>query len=85
MLEDFDRVLSSLLASWDDSQGLVLITSDHGNLEDLSTRKHTYNPVPALVIGKSEFRNEFVDGLNDLTGIAPAIERLLRKNRLQFE
>ncbi len=30
---------------------LVLITSDHGNLEDLSTKSHTRNPVPLLQIG----------------------------------
>ncbi|MDO9170716.1 MAG: hypothetical protein Q7W29_02680, partial [bacterium] len=30
---------------------LVLLTSDHGNLEDLSTRSHTRNPVPLLAWG----------------------------------
>jgi hypothetical protein len=35
LLEEFDQVLSGLLAAWDDRQGLVLVTSDHGNLEDL--------------------------------------------------
>lgn len=30
---------------------LLLVVSDHGNLEDLSTRTHTYNPVPLLAWG----------------------------------
>ena len=29
----------------------VLICSDHGNVEDLSTRSHTLNPVPVLYFG----------------------------------
>ncbi|MGC8856443.1 MAG: alkaline phosphatase family protein, partial [Anaerolineae bacterium] len=39
-LQTFDGVLAGLLQQWDDD-GLILITSDHGNLEDLSTRRHT--------------------------------------------
>jgi hypothetical protein len=31
----------------------VLICSDHGNVEDLSTRSHTLNPVPVLYFGPS--------------------------------
>jgi len=30
---------------------LVILTSDHGNIEDLSTRGHTRNPVPLMVWG----------------------------------
>ncbi|MCX6029522.1 MAG: hypothetical protein NT169_09500 [Chloroflexi bacterium] len=77
LLTTFDQVLGGLLAAWDDDAGLILVTSDHGNLEDLSTRGHTTNPVPALVIGASELRRRFTAGLHDLTGIAPAIARLL--------
>ncbi len=80
LLEEFDRVLGSLLEAWDDDNGLILITSDHGNMEDLSTRKHTYNPVPGLVIGAPELRRDFVKGLFDLTGITPAIIKLLKNN-----
>ncbi|MFH1759632.1 MAG: hypothetical protein ABIA63_00895 [bacterium] len=30
---------------------LLIITSDHGNLEDLSIKSHTRNPVPLITIG----------------------------------
>jgi 2,3-bisphosphoglycerate-independent phosphoglycerate mutase len=73
LLETFDRVMGDLLEAWDDRQGLILVTSDHGNLEDLGTRRHTANPVPALLIGDSSFRQEFAASLNDLTGVTPAI------------
>lgn len=79
LLVTFDQVLGGLLGAWDDSSGLVLVTSDHGNLEDLSTHRHTSNPVPALLVGAAELRRPFAFGLHDLTGIAPAIERFLLK------
>jgi len=73
LLEAFDQVLGGLLAAWDDQQGLVLLTSDHGNMEDLSTRRHTDNPVPALLIGSPELRSRFTADLHSLVDIAPAI------------
>jgi 2,3-bisphosphoglycerate-independent phosphoglycerate mutase len=70
-----DEVLRGLTNAWDDSDGLILITSDHGNMEDLSTRRHTDARVPGLLIGSSAIRAAFSDGLHDLAGIAPAIWR----------
>ncbi|MCW5876525.1 MAG: alkaline phosphatase family protein, partial [Anaerolineales bacterium] len=73
LLENFDAVLGGLLASWKDDEGLILITSDHGNMEDLSVRQHTSNPVPGLVIGAPELRRKFCEGLSDISQITPAI------------
>jgi hypothetical protein len=77
LLETFDGVLGGLLEAWDDERGLILLTSDHGNLEDLSTRRHTDAQVPGLAIGSKSARSEFTEGLKDLTGIAPAIQKLI--------
>ena len=77
LLEIFDVMLGGLLESWVDSEGLILITSDHGNMEDLTTRRHTLNPVPGLIIGDRVLRDNFAQGLFDLTGITPAIWRLI--------
>jgi 2,3-bisphosphoglycerate-independent phosphoglycerate mutase len=77
LLEIFDAVLGGLLEAWQDENDLLLITSDHGNLEDLSTRRHTLNPVPALLVGAPELRSEFAQGMKDLTDVTPAILRLL--------
>ena len=76
-LEILDGVLGGLLEIWNDQEGLILITSDHGNLEDLSTRRHTHNPVPGLLIGNMALRQRFAANLHDLTGITPAILDLL--------
>lgn len=72
-----DDVFSGLADAWDDSDGLILVTSDHGNLEDLSTRRHTAAHVPALLIGSPGARASFAQELHDLTGIAPAIWRAI--------
>ena len=72
LMETFDQVLAGLTEAWDED-GLILVTSDHGNMEDLSTRRHTDANVPALVIGNKTARDEFTRNLKDLTDIAPAI------------
>jgi len=77
LLETFDTVLGGLVDAWQDQQGLILITSDHGNLEDLSQRNHTGNPVPGLFIGPLELRQPFAQGMLDLAGFAPAVLRLV--------
>jgi 2,3-bisphosphoglycerate-independent phosphoglycerate mutase len=85
LLELFDSVFGSLANSWDDEKGLIMITSDHGNLEDLSTRRHTRNDVPLLLIGSLANRESFINKLKqasgtkgklNLTDITPAILNL---------
>jgi 2,3-bisphosphoglycerate-independent phosphoglycerate mutase len=75
-LETFDSVLKGLLENWQAEDGLIVLTSDHGNMEDLSTRKHTAANVPLLLFGDKKARDEFL-GVTDLAGIAPAILKLL--------
>jgi 2,3-bisphosphoglycerate-independent phosphoglycerate mutase len=85
LLEQFDSVIGSLVHAWENEEGLILVTSDHGNLEDLGTRRHTLNDVPLLLIGSYALRERFMDGLFqargarrelNLTDITPAILRL---------
>lgn len=72
LMETFDGVLNGLVEEWS-NEGLILVTSDHGNMEDLSTRRHTDANVPALVIGHQSAREEFTEDMKALTDIAPAI------------
>ena len=76
VVESFDAVIGGLLEAWDDARGLIVVTSDHGNLEDMSTRHHSLNRVPTLVIGAA--RAAFAEGLIDLTRFAAAVQRTLR-------
>ena len=77
LIETLDQVIEGLCNSWNPSSGLIVITSDHGNLEDLSTRKHTHNPVPAILIGSAYLRKKFQENLTDIAGITPAFYKLL--------
>jgi 2,3-bisphosphoglycerate-independent phosphoglycerate mutase len=81
LMESFDGVLSGLVEDWRDEDGLILLTSDHGNMENLSTRRHTDALVPALIIGYISARNDFTNGLKDITGIAPAIWRTMKGSK----
>ncbi len=45
VLRDLDRFLAAYLEAAPPG-ATTLLTSDHGNIEDLSTRSHTRNPVP---------------------------------------
>jgi 2,3-bisphosphoglycerate-independent phosphoglycerate mutase len=51
---------------------LFLVTSDHGNFEDLTTKSHTRNPVPLAAVGQSA--KHFAHA-NSLVDIAPALEQ----------
>ena len=77
LLESFDAVFGALVEAWDSTNDLILLTSDHGNLEDLSQRKHTRNPVPCILIGPEATRIQLAAGLSDLTDVAPAIRLVL--------
>ena len=76
-LETFDGVLAGLLDTMPDDL-LALVTSDHGNMENLGTRRHTGVAVPCLLLGKEEIRKKFVgEGLGNLADITPAIKNIL--------
>jgi 2,3-bisphosphoglycerate-independent phosphoglycerate mutase len=76
-LENFDDVIKGLLETWQVEDGLILLTSDHGNMEDLSTRRHTAANVPLLLFGNKNRRREFQEDIHNLTGIALAISKFL--------
>lgn len=66
-----DAFLWALLESVDLGRQSVLVTSDHGNLEDCSTRSHTRNPVPAFLWGPAG--KTLPDRLQALTDVTPAV------------
>lgn len=71
ILETFDAVMAGVLDEWDDEEGLVLVTSDHGNMEDLAHSKHTENNVPTLIIGRG--KEAFGEDFKALTDFVPRI------------
>ncbi|MEO8397325.1 MAG: hypothetical protein ABI700_30290, partial [Chloroflexota bacterium] len=75
ILELFDAVMAGALAEWDDAEGLIVITSDHGNMENLSHGKHTENDVPTVIIGQEKAR--FAEGLHTLADLVPRMADFL--------
>ncbi|MDX1665010.1 MAG: hypothetical protein R3272_14560 [Candidatus Promineifilaceae bacterium] len=73
-LELLDTVLGGLFAAWDDD-GLLIITSDHGNIEAKNQRQHTRNPVPTILFGRDHAR--LAPEITDLTDIARVIRHFL--------
>lgn len=61
-LERLDGLIAGVLDAIAGDQTLVL-TSDHGNLEDLSVRTHTRNPIPLAAYGRAAGHFRGVDGL----------------------
>ncbi len=51
VLSRVDGLLKGLFSELDSKRDFVVIASDHGNCEDLSTNQHTRNPVPVVVWG----------------------------------
>lgn len=71
LIRDLDNLIESLLARLDKKQDTLILTSDHGNLEDFHSRGHSRNPVPLLAWGKhGEFLRTKIKSLSDVT---PAI------------
>jgi len=67
-LRTYDRFLASIVR-FTEAMGITLVmTSDHGNIENISERGHTLNPVPFVAFGpKEEFLRERVSSLVDVT------------------
>lgn len=74
-LERFDEFLGGLVDTADLRETLIVLISDHGNIEDLSTKGHTRNPVPCIAIGAG--KREFTASIKNLTHITPTIIQFL--------
>jgi hypothetical protein len=71
ILEELDRFVSALVERLDRSRHLLILVSDHGNVEDLSSASHTWNPVPTMVWGRGT--ETLARRIHALTDIAPAL------------
>lgn len=66
LVERVDRFLAGVVEALDGVT--LLLTSDHGNLEDLRIRTHTRAPVPLLVLGPGADAFAGAHGLCDVPG-----------------
>ncbi|HZQ10398.1 MAG TPA: peptidase [Anaerolineae bacterium] len=75
VLNEVDEFWSGIVAQMNPQRDLIIITSDHGNIEDWSIKGHTLNPVPTILIGAH--RDELAPKIHSLVDITPAIVELL--------
>jgi hypothetical protein len=75
VLTGLARYVRHLLSRLDLARTTLLLTSDHGNIEDLSSRNHTLNDVPTLVWG--EHKSWVAARVSNLADITPAIVGIL--------
>jgi hypothetical protein len=86
-LERFDGMLGGIVETMDIRSTLLFITSDHGNIEDMSTKTHTRNPVPAIFYGlHHEAMGDRLHSLSgaDLTHVTPLLMEYITGNIKQY-
>jgi hypothetical protein len=71
VLREYDAFLSTLVRYTSAAGITLVITSDHGNIEEMSERGHTRNPVPFVVFGPKEA--EMRTGVKSLADITPVL------------
>ena len=77
VLRNLASLIRGVLKRIDLSTTSVILTSDHGNIEDLSSRNHTLNAVPTLVWGAH--RHYIAERIKTLADITPTIVETLTK------
>jgi hypothetical protein len=82
-LQVFDAFLGGLLNAAGLDETLIIVASDHGNVEDCSHGKHTDNPALCLVIGAE--RQAVAQRIFSLIDLAPAILDFLNGKDLKTE
>ena len=79
VLTSLSRFIRELLVRLDLKRTTVILTSDHGNIEDLSSRNHTLHDVPTIIWGAR--REQTAARIKNLADITPAIVELLATKR----
>jgi hypothetical protein len=74
-VEKIETFLTAVLEHTELRSTVVILCSDHGNMEDMSVNVHTMNPVPTIVWGNVP--QELTESIRSLTDITPFILRCL--------
>jgi 2,3-bisphosphoglycerate-independent phosphoglycerate mutase len=75
IIKNLEIFISTLLKTIDRKKTLIILTSDHGNVEDLSLKTHTRNPVMTLLWG--HLAEKIINSIHSLEDITPAILTVL--------
>ena len=78
VLAEVDEILHGAIEASNLDDTLIIVTSDHGNIEDLAAKGHTLNPVPTILIGAAQ--EKIAPRIHSLADIAPVVVDLILKN-----
>jgi bisphosphoglycerate-independent phosphoglycerate mutase (AlkP superfamily) len=70
-----DELIAGIIERLDMECSLLVVIGDHGNFEDLSTPKHTYNPALGLLVGAGH--QNLASRLQSLQDVTPALKAML--------
>ncbi len=73
VMRDLDLMLCSLLECLPLGDVAVVLTSDHGNVEDVNRTTHTTNPVPVMVWGVEKEYALSVRTIQDIPGLVETL------------
>jgi len=77
-IELLDSLIGELLNITDLREDIIVITSDHGNIEDMTVKTHTFNKVATFIIGNvPKGADVKIDSLTDIT---PAVIKIFDGN-----
>jgi hypothetical protein len=71
LVRQLNRLIDRLVSLLDKEADTLLLTSDHGNLEDATTQLHTCNPVPLLAWGRKS--SELRDRIESIADVKAAV------------
>ena len=83
LIRNLDRLVESLLDQLNPATDTLVITSDHGNLEDGSSQRHTRNSVPMVAWGAAG--DELRAATSGLPDVTPAIFKTLECTPLNVQ
>lgn len=71
IIDNLEEFFYGILSTMDTEKDTLIVTSDHGNMEDLSQKNHTENAVPTILYGKHA--DKYAEKIHSLSDIVPQI------------
>lgn len=78
VIQNLEAFFEGILTKMDPKNDLLIVSSDHGNMEDLGQKNHTENPAATILYGKDADR--FVENIHSLADIVPEIYKTFGLN-----
>ncbi len=75
VLAELDEFWGGLLEEMNPAETLLMMTSDHGNIEDWTVKGHTLNRVPTILVGAT--REQAAERIHSLVDITPTVMHVL--------